>query len=83
MYTKVAQIRTSGKVDFKILNAIFLKLKKHFEFDWLLPLEIYELVYSSNTKLEENVLNHLLKLKENKRYIHLINNGLKLVLRNN
>jgi len=83
MYTKVAQIRTSGKVDFEILNAIFLKLKKHFEFDWLLPLEIYELVYSSNTKLEENVLNHLLKLKENKRYIHLINNGLKLVLRNN
>ena len=83
LYTKVAQIRNSGKINFKKLNIIFSELKESYEFDWLLPLEIYELVHNSNTKLEENVLNHLLKLKGNKRYIYLINNGLNLVLKNN
>ncbi|AOW20801.1 aromatic amino acid hydroxylase [Urechidicola croceus] len=76
LYQKVRDLRTNGKVDFEILESIFIILQKDFSSDWLLPLEIYELVYDSNTNLEKVVLNYLNSLD---KFQKLIQNGLKLI----
>ncbi|MBN4083011.1 aromatic amino acid hydroxylase [bacterium AH-315-A23] len=83
LYAKVAEVRTSTKVNIGKLTYIFNDLKHSFQLDWLLLLEIYELVYKSNTDLEKEVLIRLIKLKEIKKFTQLIDNGLELICTNN
>ncbi|WP_456377079.1 aromatic amino acid hydroxylase [Lutibacter sp.] len=82
LYKKVAKMRKNGILDIDILTSIFLKLKETYQSDWLLPLEIYEMVYNSNTELELAVLNYLTQLKNRSRYTNLIERGLNLILKN-
>ena len=79
MYKKIAEMRNSDKVNFKELALVFEKLKLNFSTDWLLPLEIYELVYQSNTAIETRVLDHLMQFKKNKKHEQLIANGIQLI----
>ena len=79
LYKKVAKIRKSGTIDFEKLTSIFNKTKANFTSDWLLPLEMYELVYQSNTEIETAVLIHLNQLQKNKKFQQLIANGIGLI----
>jgi len=78
-YQEIAEMRKSGEVDFLRLNLIFEKLKANFTSDWLLPLEMYELIYQSNTKMETEILEYLTQLKKIKKYEQLITNGIRLI----
>ena len=83
LYEMVAEMRENNTICIESLSEIYEKLKNNFKTDWLLPLEIYELTYNSNSKMEAEILNYLTKLKTNKRFTQLINNGLKLIFENN
>ena len=83
LYEIVAEMRENNTICIESLSEIYEKLKNNFKTDWLLPLEIYELTYNSNSKMEAEILNYLTKLKTNKQYTQLINNGLKLIFENN
>ena len=79
MYQEVAEMRKSGDVNFLQLDLIFEKLKANFASDWLLPLEMYELVYQSDMVIETEILNYLMQLKKNKKHEQLIANGIRLI----
>ena len=83
LYEMVAEMRENNTICIESLSEIYEKLKNNFKTDWLLPLEMYELTYNSNSKMEAEILNYLTKLKTNKRFTQLINNGLKLIFENN
>ncbi|NEW79209.1 MAG: aromatic amino acid hydroxylase [Gelidibacter sp.] len=79
MYKEIAEMRKTGEVDFKELTLIFEKLKLNFSTDWLLPLEMYELVYQSNTPIETEILDYLAQLQKMKKHEQLIVNGIRLI----
>jgi len=79
MYEEIAEMRKHKEFDFQKLTAIFEKLKANFPTDWLLPLEVYELVYQSNTTMEIEILNYLMQLQKNKKHEQLIANGIRLI----
>ena len=76
LYQQVRNNRELKVLNTDELERVFKSLQNNFPSDWLLPLEIYELVYNSNSDVEKNVLNHLKNQSENKK---LITNGLKLI----
>ena len=79
LYEKLRKLRESKLVSVEEIIPIFEKLKTMFPNDWLLPLEIYELLVQYNLSMQEEVLSHLEKLKDHKEYTKLISNGLKLI----
>ena len=83
LYNIVAEMREKNALSVEKLSEILENLKNNFKTDWLLPLEMYELVYNSNTEIEEELSNYLTDIKKNEQYTALINNGLKLIYQNN
>jgi len=83
LYKKVAKIRINKNLDIEKLTEIFINLKDNYPADWLLPLEIFELVYNSNSKLESDVKAYLFEIKKISKYEQLINNGKNLITKNN
>ncbi|MHB1147521.1 MAG: aromatic amino acid hydroxylase [Lutibacter sp.] len=81
MYQEIAEMRKNGDVDFLRLDLIFEKLKTNFATDWLLPLEMYELVYQSDMEIETEILDYLMQLKKNKKHEQLIANGIRLLVK--
>jgi phenylalanine-4-hydroxylase len=81
LYGKVREIRET-KSDLKALEAIFEKLRSNHPQDWLLPLEIYELIHGekSMSSSSKKVLNHLQKLgEENSQFCNAIEAGLSIL----
>ncbi|MBK5208257.1 MAG: aromatic amino acid hydroxylase [Flavobacteriaceae bacterium] len=81
MYQEIAEMRKTGEVDFLRISLIFEKLKANFTTDWLLPLEMYELVCQSNTVMETEILGYLVQLKKIRKYKQLIANGIHLIVK--
>ena len=79
LYQKIRTLRESKANDLKLLTTVFNDLKNNHSNDWLLPLEIYELIKNKECELKEQVLNHLTNLKLNKNFEKLISDGLKLI----
>ncbi|MDO9036830.1 MAG: phenylalanine 4-monooxygenase, partial [Lutibacter sp.] len=79
MYQEIAEMRKSGNVDLLRLALVFEKLKTNFSADWLLPIEMYELVYPLNTAIETEILAYLTQLQKNKKHEQLIANGIRLI----
>lgn len=79
MYQEIAEMRKNGAVYFLGLALIFEKLKANFASDWLLPLEMYELVYQSGTEVEIEILDYLMQLKKIKKHEQLIANGIRII----
>ena len=86
LYKEVREIRekphlpAESSSTAKALNLIFEDLKNNHPSDWLLPLEIYELVSETDSVFSEKVLKHLLNLKkERPKIAHLIDGGLELL----
>ena len=82
LYAEVAEMRNSNSINNNRLEEIINILKQNYNNDWLLPLEIYELLCKTNTALKQEVFAYLTELKKNSKYIKLIDNGLALLLRN-
>jgi phenylalanine-4-hydroxylase len=79
-YDVVAGIRKSGNIDIEVLTSVFSKLSTGFPHDWLLVLEIYELIHNNKTSpLTKKVKLHLEKLSEKEPLKHLIQDGIQLL----
>ena len=79
-YDIVAKIRKNGNIDVEVLTEVFNALATDFPEDWLLVLEIYELIHS-NTKapLTQKVKLYLDRLSEKEPLKHLIQDGIQLL----
>ena len=81
LYAEIATMRLK-KIEIKRLQTILKILKNTYPKEWLLPLEMYELTYISNVDFSKEIYSYLIQLKDNQQYAHLIENGLKLILKN-
>ncbi len=80
LYKEVRTIRNSEEIDATKLQQVFKTLKQNHQTDWLLPLEIYELIEQTDSGFSEEVLRHLLNLKQQRpKVAHLIEGGLALL----
>ncbi|MFS4482668.1 aromatic amino acid hydroxylase [Hyunsoonleella sp. 2307UL5-6] len=79
LYKMVRDFREEKIYRLEILTEIFNNLKSKYPNDWLLPLEIYELIHSKESQLKEIVFQYLVKLKSNKDFEKLIADGLRLI----
>ncbi|MCB2219148.1 MAG: aromatic amino acid hydroxylase [Bacteroidetes bacterium] len=79
-YKQVREIRDT-EYNEKILEEIYLKVKKDYPKEWLLPLEILELVYKFGRKdLTDKIQNHLENIKKkNTDLANVINNGMDMI----
>ena len=79
LYQNVRDIR-EGKSNAS-LEPIFLQLKQNHPKDWLLCVEIAEILEQTNDNLLQNVIAHLEQLKTERPEVNkLISNGLELIL---
>ena len=79
LYGKIKSIRNSKKLDISKIESIYKNIKLNYPYEWLLLLEIYELVFTENLNLKEKVMISLNGLKKDEKYKNLITNGLKLL----
>ena len=61
------------------LKGVFDLLCSSHPNDWLLPLEIYELIPALEVDFKTTVMNHLNELSKREAYSHLIKDGLALL----
>lgn len=79
LYATVREIR-EGKSN-ELIETIFLQLKTNYPKDWLLCVEIVEILNTRNSDLQQQVIAHLEHLKTERTEINkLITNGLELIL---
>ncbi|WP_299118347.1 aromatic amino acid hydroxylase [uncultured Tenacibaculum sp.] len=79
LYEEVRGVREKNKVTEDKIISIFNVLKTEFSQDWLLVLELYELALDKGYLVKEELRDYLEKLKSNKSYSTLIENGLHLL----
>jgi len=81
LYLNIRNIR-EGKTAFMTLEKTFELVKENHPKDWLLSIEIAELLDKENeTELFQKVILHLEKVKQNRPEVaNLINGGLELIL---
>ena len=79
-YALVADLRRSGNIDLEVLTEVFSELTKDFPQDWLLVLEIFELIHTNKTApLTKDVKVYLDKLSEQESLKDLIQDGIQLL----
>jgi len=77
---KVRDMRDSKQIDDNELKSIFEFLQKEFPLDWLLRLEILELINGKLKVLSDQISQELDQLKSHSdEYSYLISNGLRLL----
>ncbi len=80
LYEQVRNMRNSEKVDTKSLEKIFGQLVKNYPNDWLLVLEIYEVLKPLPlTELASHVRSHLEESYQDEHTIQLIKDGIHLL----
>ena len=78
LYQQVRGMREKDNVKEEEIVKIFNQLKENFPNDWLLMLELYEISVQKGYSIKDGLKATLLKLKCNKSYTTLIENGLVL-----
>lgn len=82
LYEAVRNVREGNNTKFS-LQAAFDIAKKHHTTDWLLSVEIYELIFQQDPKFAVEIKEHLEKLKGRRPDVaHLIDGGIDLVENN-
>jgi phenylalanine-4-hydroxylase len=80
LYKEVREIRESGAIKIEKLQAIFNQITCNFPNEWLLVLEVYELLkMHKNQELTNLVFNYLQQLSKQKNISHLIKDGIELL----
>ena len=79
LYEAVRNSREGKDTKFS-LQATFDLVKKHHHNDWLLSIEIYELIFHQDPEFAREIKEHLNKLEVRRPDVaHLINGGLELI----
>ena len=78
-YGEVRSIRDSKVCDILKIEPIYNNIKLNFPNEWLILLEIYEILFHQTSDLKDKVLVSLLDLQKNEKYSNLITNGLRLI----
>ena len=78
LYQQVRDMREKDNAKEEEIVKIFNQLKENFPNDWLLMLELYEISVQKGYSIKAGLKATLLKLKCNKSYTTLIENGLVL-----
>ena len=81
LYEIVKNYRIQNTVDLDSLTAVFKEVKSNYPSEWLILLELYELVYDKDLYLMNEIHEQLLKLKQNKHFTKLIADGLDLIIK--
>ncbi len=79
LYKEVRNLREKNAVNIEVLRDVFEKVVLDFKNEWLLVLEIYELIYNSKKELKKEVLDYLNQLQKLSKYVNLISNGIQLL----
>ena len=80
LYAEVKEIRRSGgNIELQKINGIYNQIISNYHDEWLILLEIYEVLYETKYELRDSVKKSLLDLKKNNKFTDLIENGLKLI----
>ncbi|MCH1485488.1 MAG: aromatic amino acid hydroxylase [Flavobacteriaceae bacterium] len=79
LYGEVRSIRDSKVYDILKIEPIYNNIKLNFTNEWLILLEIYEILFHQTSDLKDKVLFSLLELQKNEKYSNLITNGLRLI----
>jgi len=78
-YNEIRKMRDSKIIAIVKIEVIFNEVLKGYNNEWLLFLEIYELVLKKKNNFSEKVLTQLERLKQEKTYKKLIEDGLMLL----
>ena len=81
LYETVKNHRTHKSIDLDSLAIIFKEVKSNYPSEWLILLELYELVYDKDLSLKSEIYEQLLSLKKNKHFTKLISDGLDLIIK--
>jgi phenylalanine-4-hydroxylase len=80
LYAEVRKLREKGIINIERLKVIFNDLLIKFPQDWLLPLEIYELLLiEKEDMMSSQILTHLNNLSEQESVRYLIQDGIKII----
>ena len=80
LYAEVKEIRQSGgNIELQKISVIYNQIISNYHDEWLILLEIYEVLYETKYELRDSVKKSLLDLKKNNKFTDLIENGLKLI----
>ena len=81
LYEIVKNQRINKSIDFDVLEGVVNDVKSNYPSEWLILLELYELVYNKDLSLMNGIYEQLLKLKQNKHFTKLIADGLDLIIK--
>ena len=79
LYQQVRKLREKQQIDEQLLEAIYKEIQQNYQNEWLLLLEMYELLNEGNYALKDTIHQNLLVLKEQKKFSKLITDGLRLL----
>ena len=80
LYETVRNYRKNQDYKIDSLVRILKEVTLNYPSEWLLLLELYELVYDKDLSLMNAIYDELLKLKQNKHFTKLITDGLELII---
>jgi len=79
LYQFIRDFRVKKSTNYDKLRTVYQQLILDYPNEWLLFLELYELLKNNDSNLEQQVLISLKKLTKNKDYKKLINEGLAVI----
>jgi len=81
LYENLRYMRENSSLEEDSLLKILEELKENYPEDWLLCLEMYELVYGKGLEVEKEIHEHLNKLKSTSTMNKLISDGMQLIIK--
>jgi len=79
LYEEVKNIRQSGHIDLKKISIIYNNIISDYNQEWLILLEIYEILFETKSDIRDKVKKSLKEIRKNDEFTDLIDNGLKLI----
>ena len=79
LYGEVKNIRQSGQIELNKISSIYNNIISDYNHEWLILLEIYEILFETKSDLRDKVKKSLSELRKNDKFTDLIDNGLKLI----
>ena len=80
LYETVRNYRKNQDYKIDSLTRILKEVTSNYPSEWLLLLELYELVYNKDLSLMNAIYDELHNLKQNKHFTKLITDGLELII---
>ena len=82
LYQQVRELRENQQTDVQLLNTMYKEIQQSYKNEWLLLLEMYELLSEDDSVLKTTIYQNLVALKEQEKFSKLITDGLNLISKN-